>query len=785
MVRSLFILLLVLSPFGSSHAMSPQERLEYRRQLLEILPRSPEFEAWIKSTDELPPDFDELPRCNLLPDPLKFHDGHPVETREDWETRRAELLELFQQYMLGTFPPDPKVVSVEVEETEHDGYVEREVILHYGLGGKATMHLSMVIPEGDRPMPALIGPGLVAGFGNAAPTLLARGYLAVGFAGSDFNDDTSDLPAIYPNYTFAKLPRRAWSVKAILDYLETVPQVDMDRVAIFGYSRDGKMATIAAALDERIDGVLAGSTGVGGTLPFRLAGERNHAESVESTTRMFPDWFHPRLRFFSGRDDYLPVDGNLLVALVAPRACLIHFNRNDEVGNTFGNEAVYWNTKQLYEWLGAPDHIGILRKPGFHSSGMDLDAGLDFLDIAFGRSDAKWENRTLFEWDWEAWRDRFGDLLNLDEFPDQNHSSLLVGTQGPIRTSQEWKTKAQDVREAVRTVIGEPPLQMEGQPSRRFGGGRFRRGQPTPAGPNPAQLGPDVDAWVIQRGSGEFGWTREFNALAKARTIRFGGVSGELYVPADKPANEKLPTVIFLHSYSYPLGYMWVYRRDMHPVLALAKAGFAVLAFDQTGFGSRMGEWAPFYYRYPEWSRLGRMVQDVSTAVETLRADEQVDPEHIYLFGYALGGNVALHAAALDPSIAGLVSISGFTPMRTNTMETGTGGLTLTSKFHNLVPRLGLFVGHETKVPYDYDGLIAAIAPRPVLIVSPQLARDANPADVRTAVESAQEVYRLFEADDQLVLEEPWDYTRLPTATQDKAIAWLNDVSRNANKVGE
>ena len=66
-----------------------------------------------------------------------------------------------------------------------------------------------------------------------------------------------------------------------------------------------------------------------------------------------------------------------------------------------------------------------------------------------------------------------------------------------------------------------------------------------------------------------------------------------------------------------------------------------------------MDEWAPFYDRYPNWSRMGRMVEDVSAAVDALQADAQVDPERIYLFGYAMGGDVALHAAALDPDISG------------------------------------------------------------------------------------------------------------------------------------
>lgn len=778
MIRKLIILVLSCAPVSLGLAMTPDERRDYRDHLLENLPASPEFEAWIQQTDELPPDFDALPRQNMLPDPLTFQDGRPVRTRDDWAERRTELLKLFEHYTFGTLPPDPEIARVDVQQSQHEAYTTREVVLHYGPEGKATMHVSLVIPESNQPMPALIGPGLVGGFGNAASTLLARGYVAVGFAGSDFGDDTSDLPKLYPDYSFAKLPRRAWSIHVVLDYLETVPQVDMDRVAVFGYSRDGKMATIAAALDERIDGVLAGSTGVGGTLPFRLAGERNHAESVESTTRMFPDWFHPRLRFFSGRDDRLPVDGNLLVALVAPRACLIHFNRNDEVGNTFGNEAAFHDAKRLYGWLGAPDNVGMLRRPGFHSSGMDLNDGLDFLDIAFGRSTAKWDNQPLFDWDWDAWNERNGRKLNVDALPDRRQANLLDSEQGAIQTLEAWEAKAESVRTAVRTMIGEAPPKLKARAARPFRGRGGRRGR-APSGPNPAQLGPDVDAWVIQRGSGEFGWTREFNSLAEARTIRFGDVSGELYFPAGTPADAKLPTVVFLHSYSYPLGYMWVYRRDMHPVLAMAKEGYAVLAFDQTGFGSRMDEWATFYHRYPDWSRMGRMVQDVSAAVDSLQADRQVDPERIYLFGYAMGGDVALYAAALDPDIKGVISIAGFTPMRSNTMNTGTGGLARNSKFHNLIPRLGLFVGNEGQVPYDYDELIAAIAPRPVMVVSPTFARDANPADVRTAVEAARLVYELYDAEEQLALDEPWDYTRLPTSTQNRAIEWLNRVAHN------
>src|SRR5690606_4355481 len=129
------------------------------------------------------------------------------------------------------------------------------------------------------------------------------------------------------------------------------------------------------------------------------------------------------------------------------------------------------------------------------------------------------------------------------------------------------------------------------------------------------------------------------------------------------------------HGYNYPLGYMWVYRRDLHPILALVKAGYAVFAYDQTGFGSRWKEAASFYERYPRWSKMGRMVEDVRGAIDALQADSLVDPQRISLFGYTLGGTVGLYAAALDPRVHGVVSICGFTPMRTDTVGRGTSGL--------------------------------------------------------------------------------------------------------------
>ena len=369
----------------------------------------------------------------------------------------------------------------------------------------------------------------------------------------------------------------------------------------------------------------------------------------------------------------------------------------------------------------------------------------------------------------------------MKRYPVRPPAGPLSRNGTAIATTADWEKEAAAIRSSVNWMLGEAPAFYAppggGRGGRGGRGGAPGAGRSGGAGPNPGQLRPDVPAWVIQRGGTSFGWIEPGRSLAAMRPLTFGyGVTGHLYYPNTTPPGTRLPAVIWLHGYSYPLGYMWVYRSDTHPILALVNAGYAVLAFDQAGFGSRMAEFGPFYQRHPHWSLMGRMVEDTTRAVDALSADAAIDPARISVFGYTIGGTVGLYAAALDSRIKSVVSISGFTPMRSDTAERGTGGLARYSEERALLPRLGFFIGNETRLPYDFDELIAAIAPRSVLVIEPTMDRATSPADVRHAVMRARQIYELYAAGDKLTLHEPVDYTRLTSATQDWAVRWMNRI---------
>jgi pimeloyl-ACP methyl ester carboxylesterase len=272
--------------------------------------------------------------------------------------------------------------------------------------------------------------------------------------------------------------------------------------------------------------------------------------------------------------------------------------------------------------------------------------------------------------------------------------------------------------------------------------------------------------------------------------LGFAGINGELYVPVGpdrKPLpGRKFPVVLWMHEYSYATGYS---RFSASPIAMLVAAGFAVLAYDQIGFGGRVEQTRHFYERNPKWSLMGKMVSDARDAIHALAKIENLDFSKVYLFGYSLGAKIALLTAALDDRVAGVVSICGFAPLRLDTPEKGTEGVRHYSHVHGLMPRLGFFEGHETRLPADWDEVLAAVAPRPVHIIAPTLDRYNPAADVERAVDDAGKVYAMLGDRAALELHTPVNFNRFPEEFQEQAILWLRRRAglgeRRAQKISD
>jgi pimeloyl-ACP methyl ester carboxylesterase len=715
-----------------------------------LAPQLEWFDRWVAETGEPIPDFDAMPSMPNLPPLLRSRDGREVKTLEDWQARRDEIKSLLCHYVLGTFPDEiPRLTEAEtLREVRERGAIGRKVRLVFDAGLQATIAIELIVPDGSGPFPVFMTQATHRSVGLIG---LSRGYLVCVYPGADGDDQTDAFGAAYPRADWGRIARRAWLASRVLDYIQTLDVADMGTVAITGHSRNGKQSMIAAAFDERFTAVVSSSSGTGGSAPFRFVSENAYEESVEFMTRQpgTADWFHPRLRLFTGREHKLPIDIHGLLGLIAPRSCLLSVGLNDGVATTFADERNYLAGREVYRFLGRPEAVRIRYRPSGHDWDTETaQAYFDWFDRASGQGDASFPEELIHDFDWSAWRTR------------QDPQSLRPPTRGDGQSLNEFR------EHAVLWALGEAP------PSAVSRGESY--------GCEPPHLSLRVG--------------RDYNGSDVRRVgLSFGDyVRGHFYYQEGSP--EPLPAVIWLHPFAYSTGAVGAYVRGQRIYHVLARKGFGVFTFDQLGFGTRLMEGRRFYDRHQQWSRLGEMVATVRAAVDCLLGAQggfaspgqpgeelslpKIDPDRIYLLGYSLGGMVALYAAALYARVAGVASFCGFTPLRTDTDRKHTGGIRRWWEWHALQPRLGLFDGREESIPYDFDDVLSLIAPRPCLIVSPLHDRDADSADVARCVTSARSAWRAAGCEERLVHLTPTDYNRFEEPQHAIFLQWVEEQCR-------
>lgn len=740
------------SRLGAQERTSIATRKQQLETMLLLFARSDSWEAWLEKTGELPPDFQALPSRPFLPATLKLEDGNPVRTGEDWLKRRGELLDLFRHYVTGKSPAAPNNLrALRKGQREESGAIVQQILLEFGPEHRAQVRLELLVPRGKGPFPVFMTPG---DHRRWALIAVSRGYIGCVYAGSDGGDDTANFPTLWPEADWTRLRRRAWAVSRAIDYLSTLPQVDGDRIALAGHSRNGKQSLIAAAFEPRIAAVISSSSGAGGACSYRFFSETQCGEGIERITSGYPEWLHPRLRFFAGRENKLPIDQHQLLALIAPRACLISTALADPVESVWAVEHTYRAVREVYSFLDAEAQLGLRHRRGRHETvAEDIEAYLDWLDERFGRKPQGTArlSEPIYP-TYELWQQQSGEKIRPTTFPERDLDDLLHSPTGaPVRTRDGWIEKRREILERIQWALGESP------PAASDPGGR---------------QGAEGGSLVGQRGR-----PRVPTVLEK-RSINFGNhVAGDLYFPAGaSTATGKLPVLLWVHPFSSATGYVSGYRRGEPAHLFLARSGFAVFAFDQIGQGYRLEEARDFYRRYPRSSLLGKTLADISSAITALGEFQFLDLSRLYALGYGSGAMAALHATALDERIAGVVSVAGFTPMRRDTQERGSGGVARWSRWLPLVPRLGAFVGHESKIPYDYHEVLAAIAPRPVLVVAPTIDFQSHLEDIRACLEEVKKVYQLLGAEGRLFYLEVEEYNRFSPELQRDVILRFQSI---------
>jgi len=381
-------------------------------------------------------------------------EGQPeITTKESWERTRAPLLRAeLEKHVFGVLPDASETRIVDRKVINADAFGGKGTLEEYrlaatavfgdvavettGFNSDAGFVMDVALPKNKDPIavilmetfcprwdtlpdPSVAGAPEELGrrggietyvFGRYICTppveeILDRGYAIATIFPSEVvpdrrADGLTELRRLSEGYAddetrWGAVAAWAWAYSRMIDALEQDPRLAKTAYVTWGHSRYGKSALLAAAFDDRIDGVISHQSGTGGASLNR----EKLGESIMEITKSYPHWFAPRYETYAGREEDMPVDQHALLALIAPRPVLLGNARRDvwsdpngafraAIGATpayelYGSHGLV--QKRLDEWTPSADLAFWIRSGTHGVVKEDWPAFFEFLDAHFNR----------------------------------------------------------------------------------------------------------------------------------------------------------------------------------------------------------------------------------------------------------------------------------------------------------------------------------------------------------------------------------------------------------------
>jgi dienelactone hydrolase len=279
----------------------------------------------------------------------------PITTPLQMGLRRQQILEGMCLAM-GTLPDSDRRVPLDVAtiSTEAaDGYVRQKISFAAEPGDRVPAWL--LIPDGQTAKgPAMLCLHQTTGIGKDEPAglgglenlhyaheLAKRGFVCLVPDYPSFGEYPYDFKVQGKHYDSGSM-KAIWNNLRAVDVLETLPQVDPNRIGCIGHSLGGHNTLFTAAFDGRIRAVVTscGFTAYHDYYQGNLAGWTS-------------DRYMPRIRDVYGNNpDQIPFDFHEILAAIAPRSIFINAPTGDDNFDNGGVKKVVAEAGKAFEIYG-------------------------------------------------------------------------------------------------------------------------------------------------------------------------------------------------------------------------------------------------------------------------------------------------------------------------------------------------------------------------------------------------------------------------------------------------
>ncbi len=308
-----------------------------------------------------------------MPDPFKFLDGTKWTLKSQWPCRRAEMFALAQQYLYGHMPPTPDSVWGSVS------------------GGTIAVNCKYKGKSVNFSISASGSSGniLILSYGSGLPAAPSGSRTA----SVSMDNFLKNITSLYGTTDAGLCMAGAWGVSRIIDVIEQNPDKGFDpkKVMVTGCSFAGKAALISGAFCEKVALTVAVESGACGAASWRVmkyfrgidpdpctswqgsseSGDQNC--KPQTIDKLESDWLGTVAKPWRNKTidvDNLPLDQHFVIALCAPRPCLIVTN----------SEAWHWLCPKsetvsaacanaVYDALGIADRFGYVSATGYMHCG--------------------------------------------------------------------------------------------------------------------------------------------------------------------------------------------------------------------------------------------------------------------------------------------------------------------------------------------------------------------------------------------------------------------------------
>jgi dienelactone hydrolase len=293
---------------------------------------------------------------------LQYRDDrgvHAITTAADWAKRRDHILADLQAVM-GPLPDAKTKVALDVqftEETRTEKFVRKRLTFAVAKGERLRAFL--LLPLGHKGKQAAVlclhqtngklGAGSPAGLGGTADLhyavhLAERGYITLAPDYPSFGEYEFD----FTRSEFVSGSMKAiWNNLCAIDLLQSLAEVDGERIGCIGHSLGGHNTMFTAVFDSRIK-VMVSNCGFT-SFPKYFGGKLKGWSS---------DRYMPRIEtLYELKPEKVPFDFPEVVAALAPRAFLASSPLHDNNFDVAGVKDCLAAAAPVYELLGAKDQL--------------------------------------------------------------------------------------------------------------------------------------------------------------------------------------------------------------------------------------------------------------------------------------------------------------------------------------------------------------------------------------------------------------------------------------------